>query len=324
VTVFIIRRVLQSIVVLAVMSLIVFFGVYAIGDPIELLVDPAADLATREAAIRSLGLDRPLWEQYFTFLWRALHLDLGNSFVMPMPAMRLILERLPATIELTFAALFIALGVGFPLGIIAGVWPKSLAGRTIMAGSILGFCLPSFWIALMFIMVFAVMLGWLPSTGRGETVEIFGTRWSFVTFDGLRHLILPAITLSLFKMSLVIRMTRAGLAEAMQTDYVKFARAKGLPKSRIVFVHAMKNTLIPIVTVIGLELGSLLAGAIVTESVFAWPGIGRLVIQSIYMLDRPVIVAYMLMTVFLFIVINLVVDIIYSLLDPRVRLTEQG
>lgn len=321
-TVFLIRRVLQSIVVLAIMSLIVFFGVFAIGDPIELLVDPTANLAQRERAIRALGLDRPLWEQYFTFLGNAFRLDLGNSFVMPMPAMQLILQRLPATIELTVAALFLAMVVGFPLGILAAVYPDSILGRSIMAGSILGFSLPSFFVGLMLIMVFAVMLGWLPSTGRGRTVELFGIHWSILTLDGLRHIILPALTLSLFKMSLIIRMTRAGMREALAMDYVKYARAKGVSPRRVILVHALKNTLIPIVTVIGLEFGSLLAGAIVTESVFAWPGVGRLVIQSIYMLDRPVIVAYMLFTVFFFIVINLVVDILYSVIDPRVRLSQ--
>jgi peptide/nickel transport system permease protein len=189
-----------------------------------------------------------------------------------------------------------------------------------MAGSILGFSLPTFWVGLMLIMVFAVQLGWLPSTGRGETVEVLGTHWSFLTWNGLTHLAMPALNLALFKISLVIRLTRAGVRETMLMDYVKFARAKGLSPFRVTFVHVFKNILIPVVTVTGLEFGSTIAFSVVTESIFAWPGMGKLIIDSINVLDRPVIVAYLMIIVLMFITINLIVDLTYSVLDPRVRL----
>jgi peptide/nickel transport system permease protein len=209
---------------------------------------------------------------------------------------------------------------GIPLGLYAGLYPDGVVARTIMAGSILGFSLPTFWVGLMLIMVFAVQLGWLPSTGRGATAELFGVQWSFLTIDGLRHLLLPALNLSLFNISLVLRLTRAGVRETLPMDFVKFARAKGLTPARVIFVHVLKNIMIPVVTVIGLELGSTVAFAVVTESVFAWPGMGKLIIDSINVLDRPVIVAYLMMIVLLFITINLVVDLLYTVLDPRVRL----
>jgi peptide/nickel transport system permease protein len=214
----------------------------------------------------------------------------------------------------------IAVVLGIPLGLLAGLRPDSFVGRTIMAGSILGFSLPTFWVGLVLIMVFSVHFGLLPPNGRGETVMLLGVPVSFLTADGLAHLAMPAINLAVFKLSLLIRLTRAGTREALLQDYVKFARAKGLPARRVIGVHVLKNILIPIVTVIGLELGSVIAFAVVTESIFAWPGTGKLLIDSINQLDRPVIVAYLLVIVTIFIVINFVVDIVYSLLDPRVRL----
>jgi peptide/nickel transport system permease protein len=229
---------------------------------------------------------------------------------------------MPATMELAFAAMLIAIVIGIPLGLWAGLRPAGVAGRTIMAGSILGFSLPTFWVGLMLIMVFAVFLGWLPSNGRGATVDVLGVPVSFLTVDGLKHLALPATNLALFNVALLIRLTRAGAQEALLQDYVKFARAKGLTNARVIGVHVLRNILIPIVTIIGLEFGSVIAFAIVTESVFAWPGMGKLLIDSINLLDRPVIVAYLLITVFMFIVINLLVDLLYSTLDPRVRLAE--
>jgi peptide/nickel transport system permease protein len=321
-TVFIIRRLMQSVLVLFVMSLIVFVGVYAIGNPVEILIAGDADQAERERAIRALGLDRPLWEQYLLFVQNAILGDLGKSFVFNQPALGLIVQRMPATLELAFAAMLIAVALGIPLGMYAGFRPHSRVSKAIMAGSILGFSLPTFWVGLMLIMVFAVELGWLPSTGRGATAEVLGIRTSLATWDGVRHVFLPALNLALFKLSLVIRLTRAGMRENMLMDYVKFARAKGLPMRRVVFVHVLKNIMIPIVTVVGLELGSVIAFAVVTETVFAWPGMGKLIIDSINQLDRPVIVAYMMVTVTMFIVINLVVDILYSVLDPRVRLAD--
>jgi peptide/nickel transport system permease protein len=321
--VFIIRRSMQSVVVLLLMSLLVFVGVYAIGNPIDILINPQADQIDRENAIAALGLDKPLWEQYLVFLKGALTGDLGRSFVHATSALGLILARMPATMELAVAAMIIAVVLGIPLGLWAGLKPNGIAGRSIMAGSILGFSLPTFWVGLMLIMVFSVMLGWLPSNGRGPTTMLFGLiPVSFLSWEGLRHLIMPATNLALFKLALLIRLTRAGTREALLQDYVKFARAKGLSNRRVIGVHVLRNILIPIVTVIGLEFGSVIAFAIVTESVFAWPGMGKLLIDSINLLDRPVIVSYLLVIVTLFIFINLIVDVLYSALDPRVRLTD--
>ena len=318
--VFLIRRLMQSGLVLFLMSLVVFVGVFAIGNPIDMLINPEADQEDIEAAIRALGLDRPLWEQYLYFLGNALRGDLGNSFIFNEPALQLILERMPATLELAVSAMVIAIVLGIPLGMLAGMYPESILGRSIMAGSILGFSLPTFWVGLLLIMLFAVELGWLPSTGRGETVEVLGLHVSFLTWDGLTHLFMPALNLALFKMSLVIRLARAGVRENMQLDYVKFARAKGLSSARVILVHVTKNIMIPIVTVLGLELGSVIAFAGVTETIFAWPGMGKLIIDSIDLLDRPVIVAYLMITVLMFIIINLIVDLVYCVLDPRIRL----
>ena len=323
-TVYLVRRLLQALLVILAMSVIVFIGVFAIGDPVEILISPDADQIERERAVRALGLDLPLWQQYMVFLTNALQGDLGRSFVFNEPALKLILQRMPATLELAFGATFIALLIGLPLGLYAGLRPDNRFSRIIMAGSILGFSLPTFWVGLMLIMVFAVYLGWLPSTGRGETGTLLGLQWSFLSWDGIRHMMMPAINLSLFKISLVIRLTRAGVRETMLMDYVKFARAKGLSPARVTFVHVFKNILIPVVTVVGLELGSTIAFSVVTESVFAWPGMGKLIIDSINVLDRPVIVAYLMMIVLMFITINLIVDLTYSMLDPRVRLETKG
>ena len=321
-TVFLVRRLMQSVVVLFVMSIIVFAGVYAIGNPIDILISPEADQLDRERAIAALGLDKPMWFQYLTFLGNVFQGDLGRSFVFNEPAIQLILDRLPATLELALTATLLAVIFGIPLGMWAGLKPDSLSGRGIMAGSILGFSLPNFWQGIMFIMIFAVMLGWLPSGRRGDEAEFLGITSSLWTLDGLSHLILPAINLALAKLSLIIRLTRAGMREALLQDYVKFARAKGLAPRRVVGVHVLKNILIPLITVIGLEMGTLIAFAVVTETVFSWPGIGKLIVDSIFVLDRPVIVAYLIVIVLMFIIINLVVDILYSIVDPRIRLTD--
>jgi peptide/nickel transport system permease protein len=323
VTVFVIRRLIQSLGVLVVTAVLVFIGVFAIGDPIEMLVSPDASAAERAQVVAALGLDLPLWRQFLVFVWNAVHGDLGRSFVFNQPSISLILQRLPATLELTLVGLAFALVVGIPLGLVAGLKPGSATDETIMTGSILGFSLPSFWQGMMLVMIFSVWLGWLPSTGRGQLGTFLGIRSSLFTLDGLAHLILPAINLSLFKLSLVIRLTRTGVRETMPLDFVKFARAKGLTERRIVGVHVLKTILIPLITVIGLELGSMLAFAVVTETIFAWPGIGKLLIDSIMRLDRPVVVAYLLSIVSLFIVINFVVDVLYSLVDPRVRLGDR-
>jgi len=321
-TVFIIRRLLQSIIVVVVMSFLVFGGVNLVGDPVEMMVSDDADQEERERVIRSMGLDKPWYVQYGLFVANAFEGDLGNSFVYGEPALRLIVQRIPATLELAFAALLMAVVIGIPLGVLAGLKPEARTSRVIMAGSILGFSLPTFWVGLMFIMVFAVMLGWLPSTGRGDTVPLMGIETSFLTLDGLSHLLLPAVNLALFKISLAIRLARAGTREVVHQDYIKFARAKGLRTRRVIFVHLMKNILIPVVTVLGLEFGGLIAFSVVTETVFAWPGMGKLIIDSINGLDRPVIVAYLMIVVLIFVVLNLVVDVLYSILDPRVRLQD--
>jgi peptide/nickel transport system permease protein len=323
-TVFIIRRLMQSVIVLFAMSAIVFFGVYIVGNPVEILIAPDADEAERARAMAALGLDRPVWAQYLAFLEHAIGGDLGKSFVFGIPAIQLILQRMPATFELVIVSFVIAVGLGIPLGMYAGYRPDSAGAKTIMAGSILGFSLPTFWVGLMLIMLFAVELHVLPPGGRGPVASVLGIESSLFTWTGLGHLFLPALNLALFKLALVIRLTRAGMRETMLLDYVKYARAKGVAMRRVIFVHVMKNILIPIVTVLGLELGSQIAFAVVTETVFAWPGMGKLIIESIDKLDRPVIVAYLLVIVVVFIVINLVVDVLYSVLDPRVRLAARA
>ena len=314
------RRLAQAILVVLLMTVIVFIGLHAIGNPVDILIGQDVDQIERARIIAELGLDQPLWRQYFSFLSGALHGNLGTSFVYNVPAIELILQRLPATLELAVAALLLAVLFGVPLGLLAGLYPDSWFAKTIMAGSIVGFSLPTFWVGLMLIMTFSVSLGFLPASGRGETVEVFGAQWSFLTANGLKHMLLPAINLSLFKISLVIRLTRAGVREVLPLDFVKFARAKGLSPLRVIGVHVLRNTMIPLVTVLGLELGSTIAFAVVTESIFSWPGAGKLILDSINALDRPVIVSYLVVVVCLFVTLNLIVDILYKVLDPRVRL----
>jgi peptide/nickel transport system permease protein len=320
---FLFRRLGQGLLVVAVMATLVFVGVYALGNPIDILISPEADQLEREQAIERLGLDRPLWVQFALFVKSALTGNLGISFVHGVPAIDLILSRMPATLELALVALVISVGIGIPAGLMAGLSPRSLAGRGIMAGSILGFSVPNFWLGLMLILLFAVELKVLPAGGRGETVDVLGIQLSLLTLDGLRHLILPALTLGIYKASLITRLAYAGTRDALLQDFVRFARAKGLSERRVVGVHVLKSILIPVVTVIGLELGSMIAFAVVTETVFAWPGMGKLLIESIYRLDRPVIVAYLVVVVVMFVVINFTVDLIYTALDPRVRLSGQ-
>ncbi len=295
------RRLIQALFVMLAMTMIVFVAVNVIGNPVDILVPPDADQIERRRIIVALGLDQPLWVQYAQFLKGALHGDVGVSYVYNEPALRVILQRLPATLELAVCALVMAVIFGIPLGLYAGLKPDGFLSRLIMTGSILGFSLPTFWVGLVLIMVFAVQLGWLPSGGRGETAPLFGVQLSFLTRDGLAHLLLPAINLSLFKISLVLRLTRAGVMEVLPLDYIKFARAKGLSETRV----------------------SVIAFSVVTETIFSWPGMGKLIIDSINVLDRPIIVAYLMLIVALFVTINLIVDFIYTLLDPRVRVSGQ-
>ena len=316
---YIIQRLIQSAFVMLAMSALVFLGVYAIGNPIDVLISPDATQDIREATIRHYGLDQPLWRQYLAFLGRLLQGDLGRSFVLNIPVLHLVLSRLPATLELALTSVLIGAFIGIPLGIYAGYRPESPVSKAIMAASVLGFSVPTFWVGLILILTFAVNLDWLPAGDRGPTVEIFGVGWSFLTWDGLRFLALPAINLSLFKLAMLIRLSRAGTREIMLSDTVKFARAAGLTDFTILRRHVLRLISIPLVTVFGLEFGSTLAFAVVTETIFSWPGVGKLIIDSITSLDRPVMVGYLILVAFLFVTINLVVDLTYAVLDPRLR-----
>ena len=317
--VFLLRRLAQSVFVLIAMMIVVFFGVYMIGNPVDILISPDATPLEVEETMARFGFDQPVHIQFLKFVGNALQGDLGRSFVHGEPAVQLILSYMPATLELALLGLIFSVLIGVPLGVYAGYKADRWQGRAIMTGSIFGFSLPNFWVGMLLILIFAVELRWLPSTGRGDTVEVLGMRLSIFSANGLQYMILPALTLALYKASLVTRLARAGTQEALMQDYVKFARAKGLTETRILVVHVLKNIMIPIITVLGLELGSMIAFAVVTETVFAWPGMGKLLIDSITTLDRPVIVAYLMLTVIIFIIINFAVDVIYTLLDPRVR-----
>lgn len=317
--VFIINRLFQAVGVILVMSILVFVGLYMIGDPTSMLVSPEATEAERQVVRQTLGLDHSIWFQYLTFFRQALVGNFGNSFLTGQPAMQLIIERMPATVELVVLAMTLSLVIGVPLGILAGLRPKATSTKVIMTGSILGFSLPNFWIGLMLIMLFAVYLGVLPASGRGETLAVGPVSLSLLTLDGLQHLVLPALTLGLAKAALIIRVTRAATREILPMDYIKFARAKGLRQSRILRVHLLKNILIPVVTVAGLEFGQAIAFAVVTETVFSWPGMGKLLIDSIVTLDRPVVVAYLVLMVFFLVMLNLLIDILYMVIDPSAR-----
>lgn len=316
---FIIQRFLQALLVMAVMSVIVFVGVYTIGNPVDIVIPPEASQQLRAEVIARFGLDRPLWEQYAIFIGNLLQGDFGRSFIYNIPVLELILGRLPATLELVLISVAAATLFGVGLGVYAGYRPNSVLAKGIMAVSVLGFSVPTFWVGLIFILTFAVWLGWLPPGGRGETVSVFGIEWSFLTLDGLAHIILPAANLALFKFAMMVRLARAGTREIMLTDTIKFARAAGLAESTILRRHVLKLIAIPIITVFGLELGSTLAFAVVTETIFSWPGVGKLIIDSITNLDRPVMVAYLILTAFLFVSINFTVDLIFAAIDPRLR-----
>ena len=316
---FLIQRLLQALVVMLIISLMVFVGVYAVGNPIDVMISPDVTQQIREQTIRAYGFDQPLWRQYLTFLDKLMRGDFGRSFVYNMPVLDLILSRLPATLEITLAAVMGAALLGIPLGMYAGYAPDALSSKTIMAISVLGFSVPTFWIGLILIFTFAVTLGLLPAGGRGETVSLFGVEWSFLTPNGLQHMLLPSINLALFKLALLIRLARASTREVMLTDTVRFARAAGESEWTILSRHVLRLIAIPLVTVFGLEFGSTLAFAVVTETIFSWPGVGKLIIDSISTLDRPVMVAYLMLVALLFIMINLTVDIAYAALDPRLR-----
>jgi peptide/nickel transport system permease protein len=316
---FLIQRVLQAAVVMAAISILVFVGVFAIGNPIDVLLAPDATQQMRLDTIARYGFDQPLWKQYLAFVDRIVHGDFGRSFVFNMPVLSLVLSRLPATLELTLAAVLGATLLGVPLGMFAGYKPQSPFAKVVMALSVLGFSVPTFWIGLVLILTFAVSLGWLPAGGRGETRALLGVEWSFLTLNGLQHLLLPALNLALFKLAMMIRLARAGTREVMLSDTVKFARATGQSNGTILRRHVLRLISIPIVTVFGLEFGSTLAFAVVTETIFSWPGVGKLIIDSIQSLDRPVMVAYLMLVALFFILINFTVDLAYAALDPRLR-----
>ena len=318
-TLYIVRRLLQSVLVVLIMLVLVFVGVYLIGNPVDVLVSTEADQEEFDRMVRILGLDQPLWKQIVIYVSNLAQGDFGRSFAFSEPALKLVVQRMPATLELVFVAMVMAMVTGIPLGMYTGLHPDTALARFIMGTSIIGVSIPNFWQGLMLIFVLAVTWGLLPSGGRGGLGTAFGITSSLWTLDGWSHVLLPAVNLALFQCALIIRLVRANVREIVLLDYIKFARAKGLAWRRIVFVHILKNTLVVLITVVGLQLGGLIAYSVVTETVFAWPGMGKLIIDSVYILDRPVIVAYLIVIVMLFITINLIVDVLYSVIDPRIR-----
>jgi peptide/nickel transport system permease protein len=318
---YIVKRLIQMVLVLWVVSVVVFAMMSFTGDPVFMMVPIDATEAEIEQARRLMGLDRTIVEQYWLFLQNILSGDFGQSYVFKQPALDLILERMPATLELVAVAMGLALIVAIPLGVYAGAYPGSRASRMIMTGSLLGISLPSFWVGMVLIFVFAVQFDLFPSSGRGDTAEFLDTRWSILTVDGWHHILLPAITLSLGTMAILLRITRAGMMEVARQDYMKFARAKGVPQRDVLFGHGLKNALIPVVTIFGIQIGDLIAFATITETIFSWPGMGKLLIDSIYRADRPVIVVYLMLVAAIFVVINFLVDIAYTLIDPRITVS---
>lgn len=314
------RRIFQGVLLIWLMSVVAFVAIYALGNPITALMNPNSPADVVERVTRELGLDLPLHQQYFRFIANLLHGDFGQSYVTSQPALGLILECFPATLELTLVAMTIAAVVGLPLGLYAGYKPRSLTGRSANAVSMLLLSLPSFWTALALIIVFAIQVHLLPTGGRGQVGFILGIPTSLATLDGLRHVLLPAINLSAFPMALFIRLTASGVQETLHSTFIRFARAKGLTIRRILFVYVLRNIVVPVITVIGIVFGVLLAFAVVTETIFSWPGSGRLIIDSIRSSDRPVVIAYLMFTVTIFTIINFTVDIVCALLDPRISL----
>lgn len=317
---YLLKRLIQMTLVLWIVSVIVFLMMSFTGDPVFMVVPIDASDAEIAQARRLLGLDDTFLVQYWKFLSSLVQGDFGQSYVFRQPAMTLILERLPATVELVLVAMVLAVAVAIPLGVYAGANPQGRISRIIMAGSLLGISLPGFWVGMVLIYLFAVHWGVFPSSGRGDTAEIFGLRLSVLTWDGWHHVILPAITLSLATMAIILRITRAGMMEVGRQDFMKFARAKGATRRDVLYRHGLKNALIPVVTIFGLQLGDLIAFATITETIFSWPGMGKLLIDSIYRADRPVIVVYLMLVALIFVVINFLVDVIYTLIDPRIRL----
>jgi peptide/nickel transport system permease protein len=316
---FILRRVLQSAVVLAVVAFIAFALFNYTGDPVVFMVGQDATVEEKTQLRRDLGLDQPTYVRFARFVGNAVQGEFGRSLRQARKVSTLFAERLPATLELSFVAAALALAVGIPLGVYTALRRNSWSAHLLLAGSLIGVSLPSFLIGILLILIFAVHLGWLPSFGRGETISLGGWTTGLLTASGLKSLILPAITLSLFQMTLIMRLVRAEMLEVLRADYIKFARARGLTDRAIHFRHALKNTLVPVITITGLQLGAIIAFAIITETVFQWPGMGLLFIQAVYFADVPVMAAYLCFIALVFVAINLIVDLLYYAVDPRLR-----
>jgi peptide/nickel transport system permease protein len=324
---FILRRLAQAVIVMLTVAFLAFMLFQYVGDPVAQMLGQDATQEQREALKRDLGLDQPFPVQFARFVGNAVQGEFGLSLRQGRQVSTLIAERFPATLELSLAAAVIALAVGVPLGVYAALRRGRVGAQAVMTLSLLGVSLPTFLIGILLILVFSVQLQWLPSFGRGETVALFGsTTWTtgLLTLDGWSHLVLPAITLSVFQLALILRLVRAEMLEVLRTDYIKFARARGLSDRAIHFSHALKSTLVPVITITGLQLGSLIAFAIITETVFQWPGMGFLFIQAVQFADIPVMAAYLCLIALVFVVVNLVVDLLYFVVDPRLRVEKPG
>jgi len=316
---YIARRLIQGVVVLLVASLLCFILFRFMGDPVITLAGRYATFQEIEEVRRSLGLDKPMYVQYFRFLANAAEGNFGISYVTRVPALPLILERFPATFELASIALILSFVVGVALGVLVALKPYALRNRLIMAGSLGGISIPTFLMGILLIMVFAVYLGILPPFGRGETLQVGFWRTGFLTINGITHLILPALTLAMYQLAVLLRLTRAGMREVMTEEYIKTAWAKGLPPMKVIFKHALRNALIPVVTITGLQFGELIAFSIVTETIFQWPGMGNLLLTSIRENDQPVIVTYIMLAALVIITMNIIVDILYAVINPKIR-----
>jgi peptide/nickel transport system permease protein len=316
---FIIQRLLQSVLVMIAVGFIAFSLFNFVGDPVSLMLPPEATTADRDEVRKSLGLDQPFYVQFAKFAGNAVQGNFGISLRLGRPVSQLLVERLPATLELSMVAASLALLVGIPMGVYTALRRDSWLSKIILTISLIGVSLPSFLIGIFLILIFAVWLGWLPSFGRGDTVKLGMWTTGFLTTSGLRALILPAITLGLFQMTLILRLVRSEMLEVLRTDYIKFARARGLTNQAVHFGHALKNTLVPVITIAGLQLGGIIAFAIITETVFQWPGMGLLFIQAVQFADIPVMAAYLCLIGFIFVLINLIVDMLYYVVDPRLR-----
>jgi len=316
---FIVSRILQAIPVMLVVALISFAMFAYVGDPIAIMLGQDFTEAQRVALVRDLGLDQPFFVQFARFIGNAVQGEFGLSYRLSRPVAQLIGERAPATLELALCAATIALLVGVATGVYTGLYRNSWLSKAFLTFSLVGVSLPPFLIGILLILVFSVWLGWLPSFGRGEVVQLGWWSTGFLTGSGLKALILPAVTLGLFQLTLIMRLVRSEMLEVLRTDYIKFARARGLTNRAINFGHALKNTLVPVITIAGLQLGGIIAFAIVTETVFQWPGMGLLFIQSVSAADIPVMAAYLMLIALVFVTINLVVDLLYYAVDPRLR-----